>query len=234
MSEAGVSLLQQGTGKDVVLLHGYLSCKESFYHQITYLSQFYRVTAFDFWGMGKSPPLRAAWSVSDYAEHTGALLRALGIDEAYVLAHSFGGRVALKLLADGFLFTKALLTGCAGVAPRRGVGYALRVKSYRLVKRFAPAFAERNFGSSEYRTLSPIQRESYKKIVNEDLTPLLEKIAVPVLYVFGERDTATPPYMAKILHERTSGSGLVFLPGTHYCFCEIPDTFNAIAREFFG
>ena len=76
-------------------------------------------------------------------------------------------------------------------------------------------------------------RESYKKIVNEDLTLCLRGIQVPVLYVFGDKDTATPPYMAEILHENTAASGLVYMKGcSHFCFCERPDEFNAIAREF--
>ena len=229
-----VSLVQAGAGQDLVLLHGYLSCKESFYYQIEHLSAFYRVTAFDFWGMGQSAPLPAAWSVSDYAAHTRALLGELGIRRALLLAHSFGGRVALKLLAEGDTFSHALLTGCAGVPPRRGAAYKARVGAYRAVRRVAPRFAERHFGSAEYRTLSPLMRESYKKIVNEDLTPCLARIRARVLYVFGARDAATPPYMARILHDGTAGSQLLFLRGcTHFCFCEQPARFNAVAREFF-
>lgn len=230
-----VSLLREGEGEDVVFLHGYLSCKESFYWQIKEFSKYYRVTAFDFWGMGKSPSLPAAWSVGDYAEHTAALLRELGVRKARLIAHSFGGRVALKLLSEPCgLFDRALLTGCAGIPPRRGISYTLRVKAYRAVKKFAPRYAEKHFGSAEYRTLSPLMRESYKKIVNEDLTPCLAKISVPVLYVFGDKDEATPPYTAEILREKTRGSGLVFMRGcTHFCFCERPDEFNAVAREFF-
>lgn len=230
-----VSLLQRGEGEDLVFLHGYLACKESFYYQIEALSARFRVTAFDFWGMGRSAPLREAWSVSDYAAHTLALLDELGISRAFLLAHSFGGRVALKLLAgEPQRFPYALLTGCAGIPPRRGAGYAVRVKAYRAVRRVAPRFAEKHFGSAEYRTLSPVMKESYKKIVNEDLTPCLSRIRSRVLYVFGERDTATPPYMARILHTGTAGSELIFLRGcTHYCFCEQPARFNAVALEFF-
>lgn len=230
-----VSLLQRGEGENLVFLHGYLACKESFYYQIEALSARFRVTAFDFWGMGRSAPLREAWSVSDYAAHTLALLDELGISRAFLLAHSFGGRVALKLLAgEPQRFPYALLTGCAGIPPRRGAGYAVRVKAYRAVRRVAPRFAEKHFGSAEYRTLSPVMKESYKKIVNEDLTPCLSRIRSRVLYVFGERDTATPPYMAHALHAGTAGSELIFLRGcTHYCFCEQPARFNAVAFEFF-
>lgn len=66
MSESEVSLIQEGAGEDLVLLHGYLSCKESFYWQIKYFSKYFRVTAFDFWGFGKSPPSRSRgrWTIT--------------------------------------------------------------------------------------------------------------------------------------------------------------------------
>lgn len=227
--------MREGDGPDLVLLHGYLSCKESFYFQIKYFSKYYRVTAFDFRGMGHSAPLEEAWSVGDYAAETRRLLCGLGIRSARLAAHSFGGRVALKLLAEEpGLFSRALLTGCAGVPPRRGPRYRAKVRAYRIVKKFAPRYAEKKFGSAEYRSLSPVMRESFKKIVNEDLTPLLARIAVPTLYVFGDKDASTPPYMARTLHENTPGSGLVFMKGcSHFCFCEKPEEFNAVAREFF-
>ena len=196
-----------------MFLHGWGACKECFYYQTAYFCRYYRVIAFDFPNFGKSGAAPAAWGVGEYAAFTSRLLRARGVCGARLCAHSFGGRVALKLLAEEpDLFSKALLTGCAGVPPR---------------------FAERNFGSEEYKKLSPVMRESYKKIVNEDLTPCLARIRVPVLYVFGKRDAATPPYMAEILYKNTPQAGLVWLVGTHFCFSEQPAAFNAAAREFF-
>ena len=128
----------------------------------------------------------------------------------------------------------ALLTGCAGVPPKRGLRYRLRVKTYRFVRKIAPRYAEKKFGSAEYRSLSPVMKESFKKIVGEDLTPLLPRIRVPVLYVFGEKDTATPLWMARVLREKTPHSELVVMRGcTHFCFCEKWEEFNAVAREFF-
>ena len=218
-----------------MFFHGYLASKECFTFQTEYFSRFYRVTAFDFRGFGQSAPLPAAWSVGDYAADTARFLDGMGIRRARLIAHSFGGRVAIKLLAARQdLFSKALLVGCAGVLPRRGLSYRLKVRAYRAVKTFAPRFAEKKFGSREYRTLPPLMRESYKKIVNEDLTPFLPRIGAEVLYVVGEKDTATPVGDARILQAGTRGAGLAVLPSLgHFCFAEDPARFNAVAREFF-
>ena len=229
-----VAYLRRGEGKDLVFLHGYLSCKESFYPQIEYFSRRYRVTAPDFPGFGESDRIPDAWSVGDYADWLKGFFKEQGIVFPYVIAHSFGGRVALKCLARG-LIDRAVLTGCAGIVKKRTMAYRIRVGGYRLVKRVSPRFAEAHFGSREYRSLSPLMRESYKKIVNEDLREEAGRIARPVLYLYGERDKETPLSSGRILHECTAGSKLAVFKGCgHFAHLEEPLLFNLAAEEFFG
>ena len=178
-----------------MLLHGYLSSKEAFTAQIAYFSRFYRVTALDFIGFGKSAPLYEPFSVSDYAAWTKEVLRLLGVEKPCVIAHSFGCRVAVKMASEQngeAFFDKIVLTGPAGVICNRGFSYRVKVAAYRVVKKIAPRFAEKRFGSKEYRALSPIMKESYKKIVNEDLRVCAKKIENEVLIVEGAKDTTTP------------------------------------------
>ena len=215
-----------------MFLHGYLSSKESFYPQINYFSRHFRVTAPDLPGFGGSGTIPAAWSVGEYADWLEGFLKERGIAFPHVIAHSFGGRVAIKCLARG-LIDRAVLTGCAGIVKRLTLSYHLKVKSYRLVKKFAPRFAEAKFGSAEYRSLSPLMRESYKKIVNEDLREEAKRIARPVLYLNGERDRETPLSSVKILHECTAGSRLAVLKGCgHFAHLDEPLLFNLAAEEF--
>ena len=227
-----VAYLRRGEGKDLVFLHGYLSCKESFYPQIGYFSRHFRVTAPDFPGFGESDRIPAAWSVGDYADWLEGFFKEQGIVFPYVIAHSFGGRVALKCLARG-LIDRAVLTGCAGIVKKRTMAYRIRVGGYHLVKRVSPRFAETHFGSREYRSLSPLMRESYKKIVNEDLREEAGRIARPVLYLYGERDKETPLSSGRILHECTAGSKLAVFKGCgHFAHLEEPLLFNLAAEEF--
>ena len=227
-----IAYLRRGEGKDLVFLHGYLSCKESFYPQIAYFSRHFRVTAPDFPGFGKSDRIPAAWSVGDYADWLEGFFKEQGIVFPYVIAHSFGGRVALKCLARG-LIDRAVLTGCAGIVKKRTMAYRIRVGGYRLVKRVSPRFAEAHFGSREYRSLTPLMRESYKKIVNEDLREEAGRIARPVLYLYGERDKETPLSSGRILHECTAGSKLAVFKGCgHFAHLEEPLLFNLAAEEF--
>ncbi len=229
-----LSYLREGAGRDLVFLHGYLASKESFYPQVSYFSRSFRVTALDFPGMGQAEPLPAPWSVSDYADWTARALEELGIKDAFVIAHSFGGRVAVKLLSRGYPFRAAVLTGCAGIVPKRGLKYKLRVKTYKLVKRCAPKYAERHFGSAEYRGLSPVMRESFKKIVNEDLRADAAKIACPVLFITGERDGETPVSSARIYASAVKGSSLLIMENCgHFAHLDDPLQFDLAAEEFF-
>ena len=218
----------------MVFLHGYLSSKEAFTAQINYFSRFFRVTAIDFIGFGKSASLSAPFSVDDYAVWTEEVLRLLGVEKPHVIAHSFGCRVAVKMSARApDCFDKILLTGAAGVILKRTFRYRIKVKTYRLVRKFAPRFAEKRFGSKEYRTLSPVMRESYKKIVNEDLRGCAEKIENEVLLVQGKEDTTTPKKEAEEYLACMKRGRLVMMDGGHFAFAEHPLAFNLIAEEFF-
>ena len=121
-------------------------------------------------GFGASAPITRAWSVGDYAAWLKKFIIANNLQGADVVAHSFGARVVFKLFSDcGDLAGKLLITGGAGLVKERSPAYMRQVKRYRRVKKLFPRYAERHFGSEEYRALTPVMKASYKLIVNEDL-----------------------------------------------------------------
>lgn len=227
------SVLQCGSGEDVLFLHGYGATKECFLRQIKYFSDFYRVTAFDFWGFGESESPSVPWSLDDYAAHTLELMEEHGVTKPRVLAHSFGARVAVKAESLAPTFRSLVLTGAAGINLGHGWLYHAKIRAYRAVKKIAPGFAERRFGSEEYRRLDPIARETYKRIVNEDLRTAAEKIAVPTLLIYGERDRTTPVKVGEAYAGRIARSELCVLPDCgHFPFLDDPLTFHRLTEEF--
>ncbi len=198
-----------------------------------YFSRFYKVTALDFIGFGKSGALKTPFSVSDYARWLFAVMKKLRLTKPSVVAHSFGCRVAVtvaQLYPEAF--DKMVLTGPAGIILPRGFKYKSKVKLYRLVKKIAPKFAEKRFGSEEYRTLSPIMKESYKKIVNEDLRERAEQVLNPVLIVEGEEDTTTTIQEAEIYLKSFPNAKLKTMQGGHFAFAQYPIAFNLTVEEF--
>ena len=222
--QLGVSFVQKGKGKDVLLLHGYLSNKESFTAQMDYFSRFYRVTALDFLGFGESAPLPYAFCVDDYAQWLKRCMQALNVEKPLVIAHSFGCRVAVKLASwEHGVFDKMLLTGPAGIILPRGLKYHLQVGAYKALKRIAPRWANDRFGSEEYRSLSPIMRQSFIKIVNEDLRECAGQVCNEVLIVQGMDDQLKAFQNARIQ----------YINGGHFAFAENPTAFCLQAEEFF-
>ena len=227
-------MLREGSGRDILLLHGYLSCKESFYYQIKFLSKSYKVTAPDILGFGASSPLAEAYSVGNYCEWLNLFIKKANLIRPVIIAHSFGARVALKYLSENpDSCEKLIITGGAGIVKPRSPQYMRRVTAYRRVKKLFPKFAEKHFGSKEYRTLPPVMRESYKKIVNEDLKVCAAKIAVPTLLIYGKDDTVTPPNEeGEIFNRLICGSRLEIIDGGHFCFSENHEAFNKLVSEF--
>ena len=198
-----IAVKRCGRGKDLVMLHGYMSCKESFYNNIPAFSGNFCVTAPDFPGFGASSPIPRGWSVGDYAAWLEKFMAASGIEGAYLLAHSFGARVAIKFAAN--------------------------------YPNFAPRYAERAFGSEEYRSLAPVMRESYKKIVNEDLRADAARVHCPVLLVYGSGDTVTPAAEEGLAFAAAMPRAcLKIIGGGHFCFMQNSEIFNAEAAAFLG
>lgn len=219
----------------MVFLHGYLSCKESFYYQIKALEgQGIRVIAPDMPSFGASAPTDKPWSVGDYAEWLKAFLLKTRCKGADIIAHSFGARVVFKLLAEDNSYAgKLIITGGAGLVKPRSAAYIRQVKRYRRVKKLFPKYAERHFGSEEYRSLPPVMKQSYKLIVNEDLRGCVEKINNDTLLIYGRNDKVTPAdEEGRIFASLLKNGRLEIMEGTHFCFSENPKKFNALAIEF--
>lgn len=230
-----VSVTKRGSGAPVLLLHGYLSCKESFYYQAGALEEAGRLAvAPDMPAFGASAPISKAWSVGDYADWLGKFICNNRLNGADIIAHSFGARVAFKLLSErGGLANRLIITGGAGLVKERSPAYMRQVKRYRRVKRLFPKYAEKHFGSEEYRTLTPVMRESYKLIVNEDLRSCAAKIKNRTLLIYGREDTVTPPCEeGEIFRSLIDGSRLEIIDGGHFCFSENCKAFNRLMLDF--
>jgi pimeloyl-ACP methyl ester carboxylesterase len=92
------SILEAGTGKAVLALHGLGATKGSFLPTVVALSERFRVIAVDQLGFGDSDkPIGAAYDARFFATSAINLLDALEVDRAHLVGNSLGGRVALEV-----------------------------------------------------------------------------------------------------------------------------------------
>ena len=215
------------------MLHGYKSCKESFYYQIQYFSKFFRVIALDITGFGASEKNVRAYTLNDYISDINGVLKVLKVEKYNLIAHSFGGRLAIKMCSMGAPVDKLVLTGSAGLKPRRTLKYYFKVLLYKILKHFVNSEKLKNFGSNEYRTLTEIEKQTYVNIVNEHLDNRLKYVKNKTLIIFGENDKDTPLYFAKKLNRKIKSSILYVIRGAgHFCFSTHHQEFNVLVSEF--
>ncbi|MCI4339401.1 MAG: alpha/beta hydrolase [Thermoplasmata archaeon] len=88
------------SGDPVVLVHGSLADRRSWDQVVPGLSQSMEVVTYDRRGHGDSGTAPRPHPVSDDAADLAALLEELNVFPAHVVAHSYGGAVALRLASE--------------------------------------------------------------------------------------------------------------------------------------
>lgn len=222
-----VAYIEQGEGADLLLLHGWGARAETYRLLIDHLAQKYRVIAPDLPGFGDSEEPKEAFSVDDYADFVLHFCEAAGVCDPVVMGHSNGGRILIKLLSREpapLNVKKAVLLDSAGVKPKHGVDWYVKVYSYKAAKKLLPGLAKKmqgKVGSTDYKAASPVMRQAMVKAVNEDLTDCLPKITASTLLIWGELDDATPLSDGKLMEKKIPDAGLVTLAGAgHFAFAE--------------
>ncbi|MBA3530902.1 MAG: alpha/beta hydrolase [Ardenticatenales bacterium] len=240
-------ILQKGSGPTVLLLHGWGASIELFQPIIEQLSPRFHVVALDFPGFGKTPPPPSAWAVDDYVSWLLGVMDSLDIQQAHLVGHSFGGRVAIKLASQQpQRVAKLVLTDSAGIKPKRSLSYHARVRAFKLLRGLAqsplmPAVIQRwasarvaSAGSSDYQQASGSVRGSFVRVVNEDLREYLPLITAPTLLIWGDQDEDTPLADAKLMESLLPDAGLVVFEGAgHYAYLEQAARFCKIVETFF-
>ena len=203
-----------------------------------FFEKYYDVHAFDFKGFGDNKGMDFPYALDDYVAETKEYMYKHSLDKPFVVAHSFGARVAVKFAGEwcGEIepFSRIVLTGPAGLKPRFSLKKAVKRKTFKLLKRFLSEEKRERFYSPDYRALSPIMRKSFIKIVNEHLDDCAKKIQVPTLIITGENDKETPLYMARRYNAYIKNSRLKIIKNAgHFAFVDKPYVFCREVLAFF-
>jgi pimeloyl-ACP methyl ester carboxylesterase len=195
--------------------------------------------AVDLPGFGGSEAPKTAWSLADYSAFIQDFLQKLGIEDPILAGHSFGGSIGIKYCASGNKCQKLILIGSAGIRRKSAKNYGLLVIA-KILKIFFFLPFLRNFkesvrqyfyekiGSEDYLNAG-ILRETYKKIINEDLTKDLEKISVPTILIWGENDKSTPLADGRLMQSLIKNAKLLVIPKAgHFAFLDNKKEFGEI------
>ena len=241
-----LNYIDEGAGNVVLILHGWGSSVEAFRPYIDALKHKLRFVALDFPGCGKSDLPESPLTTDDYAELVLEFVQKLGLEDISLIGHSHGGRVIMKLAGGGMIKPKKIVfIDAAGIRPKKNFKKSVRVATYKTTRKLLSLPLIRNhtagliekarshFGSADYNNAPEVMRKTLVNLVNDDMTELLENISCPTFLIWGEKDTATPLYMAHIIEQRVKDTGLCVYEGAgHFSFAEQPRRTVAILDSF--
>ena len=245
----------------VVLLHGLNNSRVSWWRVAPFLAQDRRVLLLDLPGHGESDRPDADYELEWYARTVAHWLKKLGIEEADIVGHSFGGGVAQMLLLECPKRVHRLVLIAAGGLGKE-VGVILRLASLPyLVERLGQPFM--GFGAKlALRGLrSKLKAGELAQLVRFNSLPgsarafartvrdVIDwrgqrrnflhrarelKHLPPVLVLWGDRDTLIPARQALEFTKVLKGSLVRIFEGCgHFLHNERPQEVAEAVLEFF-
>lgn len=234
----------------VLFLHGW-GCDSSifnaFYQEI---GKHASLLAVDFPGHGQSGEPAEPWGVAEFAQQILELLDSLGLSRVHMIAHSFGGRVAIWLGSHHpERVDKMIITGGAGIRKPDGQEQSRRQKQYKRMKAIVNAMGRlpflkkmvdrlqealvQKYGSADYKRLNAQMRKTFVKVIQQDLSQWLPQIKASTLLIWGSNDTETPLWMGQQMEKEIPDAGLVVFDGrSHFAFLEEAQRFLVIVNTF--
>lgn len=245
-----------GSGRPLVLIHGYALDTRMWDDQIDDLSQQYQVVRYDLRGFGKSAvPTGESFA---YHEDLKALLEFLGIGKVHLLGLSLGGSIAINfaltypeatqslILADvsaldGFEWPDELNRWFAPIYSAARAGEMALAKEHWLntgwftPARQKPEVASRleqivtDYSGWHFSHDNPVR--SLEPAANERL----DEISAPALVMVGERDLTfyNHPIARRLAQGIPNAQKVVVMPGVgHMANMEDPRGFNQNVLSF--
>lgn len=200
-----------GEGEPLLIVHGWGGSIKSLSDLAKLLSKKYKIISVDLPGFGKSELPSPDFGVGEYAQTLIDVLKKLKITRVNYFGHSFGGSLGICIAVNHpQLINKLIL--CSSSYNRKNLK-----SNYAKYFKFMPQFLKNII----YRLVYPnsdIYRYSkltanFKKVMAKDLTPLLDRIKIPTLILWGEKDKITLLNSAYELKSKIKKSRLKIFPG---------------------
>lgn len=202
----------RGSGKVIVLLHGFLENMNMWDYFVRKLSAHYRVITIDLPGFGKSDSLGRVHLMEQMASVVNKVMKSREVKKCFMLGHSMGGYVTLafaskfpgKLQGFGLLHSHAMAdTPEAMVNRNRAIDLVLSNKGHFIFNFFPELFAPENvdkYHKEIQKLYDDAIKTSPKAIVAAlegmkcrlDKLDVLERSKIPVLFILGEKDNRIP------------------------------------------
>ncbi|WP_292572253.1 alpha/beta hydrolase [Methylomonas sp.] len=234
---AKIRYLVYGEGKPVLLLHGGLSNKLSWFSQIpTLVNAGRQVVLIDTRGHGESTPGHAELKYETFAHDALQVLDRLGIQRTDIVGWSDGGIIALLLGLEAPQRVDRIVAISANFHPS-GLLIEQQGQATRLDNRVwrNPLFeALRSWWSGAYERHAGLQAQlnriwrSEPRLSRDDL----KAIGAPTLVIAGENDIIDLPHSGELAQSLANGRLEIILGAGHAAPVTHADQVNALIAGF--
>ncbi|MES2971557.1 MAG: alpha/beta hydrolase [Patescibacteria group bacterium] len=233
-----------GSGKPIVLLHGWGDSLETFRTITPRLSKDYELISLDLPGFGKTDPPHETWDLSSYAQFLKLFLEKLDVQPYAVVGHSNGGALAIHASALGTLQPERLvLLAPSGVRDRqkiRRLATKVIAKVGKVATFWLPLSTRQKLQKKLYGTVgsdmlvAPHLEETFKRTVRQDIQQDARQLSLPALLIYGDVDIATPvDPIGQRLHKLIKGSRLeVIESADHFVHQAEPTRVSKLIEDF--
>ncbi len=246
---------EHGSGRPLVLVHGYPLSRKIWRPQLTGLSDTARVIAPDLRGSGDSDVPPPPYTIDRLADDVADLLDEMQIAAPAVIGGlSMGGYIALAFYRRHTARTAGLILAATRAGADSETGKANRDKSIDLAKEkgveaIAESMLPKMLAPETYHANPALVHEVHGMMASSpldgvlgdlaamrdrlDSTELLGGITQPVLVIHGQEDQLIPPDEAEAAYSRLPHARLALVPRAgHLLNLEQPDAFDAEVRTF--
>lgn len=233
-----------GSGKVVVLLHGWGDSAKGLSQLHDELAKHYQVVALDLPGFGATQAPATVWNLDDYATFVAAFLKKLELRTPYaVIGHSNGGALAIRATALKVVQPeKIVLLAASGVRDTdkarrlmlKAIAKTGNVATIWLPERKRQSLRKKLYGAVGSDVLvAPHLKETFKKTVRQDVQADAKQITLPTLLVYAADDKAVPLAYGQRFNDLISGSKLcVIADAGHFVHIDQPAEVIQAVEEF--
>ncbi len=205
----------------------------------------FNIYCLDLPGFGKSELKSDNYTLDKYLETILQFIQKLELKDITYIGHSLGGRIGIKFGSNNQInkiLNNLILVDSAGINHNDN---SINSKSKNILKPLKVIFnlpLLSNFresiiklwGSDDYINFKTL-RNTFKNIVNEDLTPRIPLININTLIIWGENDDnpATPLSDAHFLNNNIKNSKLEIIENAkHFPFLDNSDKFREVLIKY--
>ena len=232
--------------KQLVIIPGWGGTKESWQKFSDMAEADFEVHCLELPCFGENPYPKEVWGVDEYADYVAKEIEEL--DKPIILGHSFGGQVAVNLVArKKDVCSQLILSGAAVLRPEKKTKKAcfrflakigksfFSLPGINKAEKLAKKVLYKIADSPDYNKTDGIKREIFQKITRQSQKEKLQDIMVQTLVVWGENDSYVPLEEGKLFTSIIKNSKLEIVKnGRHGLHINNTEELLKIIKDFTG